>query len=406
MSRRLAVWLYDVRVADLEARGTDIRLRYTNAALEMWPANTAVVSCSMLVSRAWHPARVFLRGLLPEGDHLRQVAAVANVAASDTFALLARYGRDVAGALVITPHDQAPDESRWEAIPYTPAGLAADVVAVDENSTAWIHDDSELSLAGIQNKLLLISDGTGGWARPAGGRPSTHVLKIDDAARPGLVAAEYHALRLAQSVGLSNLEPELAAIGDRVCLIVRRFDRIIDQGSVQRVHQEDACQALRIDQDANGGRGKYEDSGGPSLRDVAGLLRRYGRDPIEELAALFRLTVLNVVVGNADAHGKNISVLLNRDGHIKVTPAYDIVPTVLWPRLRRHPAMAVNGCADITSISFDDLVAEGARWGLERNRCGRLIGDLSGLIAEVTIEHSPLAHHVRTMLDHLARPSA
>ena len=227
MSQRLAVWMYGIRVADLEARGANIRLRYTAAACDQWRTNTPLVSCSLPISRSWQPAARYLRGLLPEGDHLRQAAAAANVAASDTFGLLARYGRDVAGALVITQHNEQPDTSRWAKIPYSPAELEADVAALEDNSVAWIHDDSELSLAGLQNKLLLVGDGSGGWARPAGGQPSTHVLKLDDLARPGLVAAEYHALRLAEQIGISNLSPELAHVGERQCIIVRRYDRTI-----------------------------------------------------------------------------------------------------------------------------------------------------------------------------------
>jgi serine/threonine-protein kinase HipA len=397
--------MYGIRVADLEARGTDLRLRYTRAALDLWPTNIPLVSCSMPLSRAWHPARVFMRGLLPEGDHLRQVAAAANVAASDTFGLLARYGRDVAGALVVTGHDSVPDESTWSDIAYTSETLLADIAAIEEKTTAWIHDDSELSLAGLQNKLLLVerrADSGERWARPVGGQPSTHILKLDDPIRPGLVAAEYHALRLAQDVGLSTLEPEQATLGERAALIVRRYDRQSGMsGTLERVHQEDVCQALRFDHDANRGKGKYEVSGGPSLRDVAGLLQRYGADPTAEMTRLLQLTTLNVVVGNADAHGKNLSVLLARDGHIRMAPAYDLVPTVLWPNLRRRPAMTVNGRTDITAITTEDLVSEGARWGLNPDRGAAAVLNVVEAASNVVIQHDGLAQHVQTTLGRL-----
>lgn len=399
--------MYGIRVADLEARGTDLRLRYTKAALNGWPINTPLLSCSMPLSRAWHPARVFMRGLLPEGDHLRQVAAAANVAAADTFGLLARYGRDVAGALILTPHDREPDASMWSDIPYTAQTLLSDIEAIEEKTTAWIHDDSELSLAGLQNKLLLIERGANSgerWARPAGGQPSTHILKLDDPAHRGLIDAEYHALRLAQDIGLTTLDPEQSTIGKRSVLIVRRYDRVRGlNGTLERVHQEDVCQALGFDHEATRGRGKYEASGGPSLRDVAGLLRRYATDQTSEMTTLLKLTTLNIVVGNADAHGKNLSVLHARDGHIRLAPAYDLVPTVLWPNLRRRPAMTVNGCTDITSITREGLVSEGMRWGLSRDHCDTTIRTLLEAIEGSVIAHDGLDRHVAAMLKRLKK---
>ena len=279
------------------------------------------------------------------------------------------------------------------------------MAALEDNSVAWIHDDSELSLAGLQNKLLLVGDGSGGWARPAGGQPSTHVLKLDDLARPGLVAAEYHALRLAEQIGISNLSPELAHVGERQCIIVRRYDRTIDaSGTPLRHHQEDLCQALGFDQDANRGRGKYEAHGGPTLRDAAELLARFASVAAAELAALLRLTVLNVAVGNADAHGKNLSVLLAKDGHITLAPAYDVVPTVLWPKLRVRPAMTVNGRSDLTTITGADLIAEATRWGIPSTQSRSIISDTLQRIAAETIEHDGLARYVATSVPRLSAP--
>jgi hypothetical protein len=75
--------------------------------------------------------------------------------------MVARYGRDIAGALVVLDADQ---------------------------DLEGIHDDSELSIAGLQNKLLLVRLDDGGWARPVAGSPSTHILKLDSQSHPGVVA--------------------------------------------------------------------------------------------------------------------------------------------------------------------------------------------------------------------------
>ena len=114
MPDRLQVWLDGLHVADIERRGrndTRLRLRYTESALERWPRNTPLVSCSLPLGD--RPADVFpfATGLLPEGDALAALAARARISVADTFGLLDRYGRDVAGALVIGA--DAPDESRF-----------------------------------------------------------------------------------------------------------------------------------------------------------------------------------------------------------------------------------------------------------------------------------------------------
>lgn len=75
--------------------------------------------------------------------------------------MLARFGRDVAGAAVVSEHEPAPRKGYVEA--YDHPGLAAEVAGIGEHPLA-LHDDSELSLAGLQDKLLLVGTGTG-WGR-------------------------------------------------------------------------------------------------------------------------------------------------------------------------------------------------------------------------------------------------
>src|SRR5680860_1742090 len=220
--KRLGVWLDGVHVADLEQRRwPEIRCRYTPAALEAAPLNSPLISCSLPLGPRPLDAAAFCRGLLPEGQALQAMAARAGVAVDETFELLARYGRDVAGALTIA--EGTPSESNFGAAPYNAEGLAAAIEELDEFPLG-AHEDSELSLAGLQDKLLLVRLGDGRWARPTGGRPSTHILKADDARHPGLVVAEAHCLRLARAADLTTVDSELARFGDGPCLIVSRFD--------------------------------------------------------------------------------------------------------------------------------------------------------------------------------------
>ena len=96
----LGVWLDQTQVAELEQpRWPRIRLRYTKEALDGWPQNSPVISCSLPLARTAGDAFPFCLGLLPEGQALATMAAQAGLAANDVFGLLGRYGRDVAGAL-------------------------------------------------------------------------------------------------------------------------------------------------------------------------------------------------------------------------------------------------------------------------------------------------------------------
>ena len=201
---------------------------------------------------------------------------------------------------------------------------------------------------------------------------------------------------------------QLIQVGDADCVVVERYDRAVVDGVVVRIHQEDACQALGIDPDArDGGRGKYEEHGGPTLLDVARLLTSYAADPDAELARLLEHVTFTVVIGNADAHGKNVSLLHRAPEHLSLAPIYDAVPTALWPRLRPTTAMRINGRHLLAEVTGDDLVLEASRWGLGRRRakagaadaCGRLRAAAADIPARDGLDLAALVHRNLDRLD-------
>lgn len=362
------MWLGDERIAVLEQRRRyEITCRYTELGLNLWEANRPVISCSLPVDERLNDARAFCRGLLPEGRALEAAAQQAQVAVIDVFALLGRFGRDIAGALAISSLE--PGERRPTALPYAAGQLDEEVDALPDRPLA-LHDDSELSLDGLQNKLLLVRLSEGGWARPTHGYPSTHILKTDDVRHPGLIDAEASCLQLARAVGLTMITAELQDFADTRCLIVSRFDRhqTADGAMPVRIHQEDVCQATGIDPLANRGRAKYERHGGPSFRQVADLLSAYAIDPQEQLDKLVAVMTFNVLIGNADAHGKNLALLHDPIDTISLAPLYDTVPTLLWPKLRSDSAMSINRREDLREVAMSDLVAEASTWGYSASR--------------------------------------
>lgn len=371
----LGVWLDGTRVADLEQpRWPLVRLRYGEEALDRWPQNSPVISCSLPLTRAPADSVAFCVGLLPEGQALATVAAQAGIAANDVFALLARYGRDVAGALVIAAEEPAPRDGGVE--PYDEDGLSKEVEDLEEHPLG-AHEDSELSLAGLQDKLLLVRLPDGGWGRPLNGRPSTHILKREDTRFPGLIEAEGQCLALARAVDLTTVEAETLELGGHECLIVSRFDRVVaEDGGVRRIHQEDLCQALGIDPTGARGRAKYEQGrAGPSLRQLAELLDAYAEDPLAELDRLVAVVTYTVAIGNADAHGKNLALLHPTPETVSLAPLYDTVPTALWPQLRTDAAMAIGGQVALGDVSTKDIVREAIRWHHPAASAQRVVGE-------------------------------
>jgi serine/threonine-protein kinase HipA len=403
-AKRLGVWLDGVKVATLEAKKPwDLRCRYEAHLLASGEANRPLLSCSLPVTRQPAPATPWARGLLPEGNHLLALATKARVPTNYYADLLDRYGRDIAGAFEISV--EPPEPRNWTLEPYSDTALVEELRLVVDAPGFAVRDDSELSIAGLQNKLLVTALSDGRWARPCNGHPSTHIMKLADGRDSGLLAAEYACMQLAQRVGLTTVRTDLVTFDEIEVLIVERYDRKLDPatGTIKRLHQEDSCQALGVNIDTSQGRGKYERFGGPSFVQIAELLNRFGNPEIDH-RNLLRIVVFTALIGNADGHGKNISLLINTDsGRISLAPLYDTVPTALWPRLRATSAMSVNG--SFKPPTFSDLLAEASLWGVVASVALPIVeGVLSEIREAVELcTHTAVAELVCSRIDQLAR---
>jgi serine/threonine-protein kinase HipA len=225
------------------------------------------------------------------------------------------------------------------------------------------------SLAGFQRKALLGRTADGTWQLPHGDAPSTWILK-PDGPQP-MAANEATCLRLAAACGLTVPQTELLDVAGLAVLAVKRYDRQESSAGriPARVHQEDGCQAT-----AKPPGQKYEEQGGPALRDLASVLRDFG-DP-RDVTSLLRRTVFNMAVGNADAHAKNFSVLHEPDGPtIRLAPVYDVVSTIALQltdglgqpvQADTHLGQRVGGVADIRQVTVASLIDEAAAWGIRR----------------------------------------
>ena len=285
MSDRLAVWLYGDKVATIELERRRMRLRYTRQALESFPGGAPLLSLRLRVTDERYPngaVRSFLDGLLPEGEPRRVIAEDLGLRADDTFNLARALGRDCAGALVIQPDS--------EKAPPAPTTLTAEPLSDDElarlvenlrSAPLGVDQRVRISLAGVQEKLLLTRLPDGRWGRPIDGTPSTHILKPEIRNYPQTVENEAFCMRVAKHLGMAVADVETITVGGRQLIVVSRYDRVVaPSGVVERVHQEDFCQATGT-MPAK----KYEEDGGPSLRKIAAILSEADPDSLGPTAS-------------------------------------------------------------------------------------------------------------------------
>lgn len=363
----LHVFLGEEMLGVIEKRGPSrYRFTYSGSALESHQAGATVLSASLPVRSAVFAPREaapFFEGLLPEGTVRAAIARSFRLSEEDGFGLLETLGADCAGAVAVLSPDARPalagggrlrslDEQQLKQLiddlPRNPLGVSPDA------------GGARLSLGGIQHKLVLAGSGPSRLSQPLDGAPSTCLLKPDFGQYEDLVANEAFCMRVAATSGLRVAKADPIAIGSTSCLYVERFDRVHDaEGRVLRVHQEDACQALGLLPAA-----KYEENGGPSIVGIVELLRRLrGPYMARDINDFVHAALVNFLLGNSDAHGKNFALLYPADAGARLAPLYDIVSTVVYPDVTERMAMAIGGVDDPGQV-------DQAAWRRLAEECG------------------------------------
>jgi serine/threonine-protein kinase HipA len=380
---RLVAWLYGTPVAVL-IRGPEfrIRLEWCPEGIARWGLGSPALSVGLPIGAPIGLRDLrgldFFENMLPEGPALERMAALAGVRPVDTYGVLAAFGRDCAGAIMVLPDGNRPGGNVDNGYsPMTPGDLQRVIGALDLAPLGAAPERGfRPSLAGFQRKALLGRAGDGTWQLSSGDAPSTWILKPDG---PHAMAAnEATCLRLAAACGLPVPEAELLDVAGLPVLAVKRYDRqdAPAGGIPVRVHQEDGCQATGVPPGL-----KYEEQGGPALRDLADVIRNFG-DP-RDVASLLRRTTFNMAVGNADAHAKNFSVLHELDGPaVRLAPLYDVLSTIAlkltdsagWPiRADTHLGQRVGGQADIREVTAASLIDEAVSWGIRRHAASAVV---------------------------------
>lgn len=376
MSEPLSVRLSGIEIGGLLPDGS---LEWVSGWEDLAPLNSRALSCSIpFGTKAADPAP-FFGGLLPEGIGLDRLAREAGVASNDLYGLLAEVGADVGGSVTIGEPRPPVDpleivETEYEAILAKAQGYLRGSTVGGGGSSA----------TGVQAKIALTRyAATDPWLIGRGSTPSTHILKPVPHEHGARIRSEAALNDLARSLGLSNHDAWVESAGERDVLIVERYDRVRQaSNAIDRVHQEDAAQALGLPW---GGNDKYESvNQRAKLRNLAGLLRRAGSvfgaggSEREQLLALVTLQVLS---GNTDAHAKNYSLMLpplaagssGASVGIALADAYDVVPQKFFAPVPDPLAMSVNDVFDSSRVTAGDLVAEGTSWGIRASDATRVV---------------------------------
>lgn len=295
-------------------------------------------------SAASSTLRRFLDNLLPEGRALDIVATANRVSKNNIYGLIRELGQETSGALSFLPEDAQPmrDSASKREISHNELQHR---IRERARIPFMVWDGRvRMSIAGYQDKLAVYLDHDrlflveGAWA-------STHILKPEPPENrlPMLVANEHFCMCLARRLGLEAASVSILRLPDPV-LLIQRFDRAPEAERVRRLHIIDACQALNFPVAH-----KYErnfGSGGDvrHIRDGVSFQRLFSLAGYTVQKAVTRLglvrwALFNYLIGNCDAHGKNVSFFCTRDG-LWLAPFYDLVSAVQYQDLDHELAMA------------------------------------------------------------------
>ena len=326
--------------------------------------------------------RGFFAGILPDGSKREIIAKNLGISARNDFAMLEQIGGECAGAVTFIPAGEKLPERNYRYRPLTSGKLAEIFKMLPRRPLMAGEDGIRLSLAGAQDKFA-VHVHNGQISIPLGGAPSTHILKPAIEHFEGIVFNEAFCMKLAHAIGLQTAKAEVGKVEDIDYLLIERYDRIVlkDVGGaeyLERQHQEDFCQALGVIPD-----NKYQNEGGPSLKQCFDLLRELSSAPVIDLQGLLDAVIFNFLIGNHDAHGKNFSLLYGNE--TRLAPLYDVLSTAYYPDLAKKMAMKIGGEYESEKVqpkNFNQLADE---TGLAKPMVKRRVQE----VAETVLSKAP-----------------
>lgn len=280
----------------------------------------------------------FFANMLPEGSMRAYLAERAGVNPKREFFLLWALGKDLPGAVTIRPAD-------GEAWP-------PDTEDDDEHDEERSRKALRFSLAGVQLKFSAVMDSTGGLTVPAQGVGGEWIVKLPSLKFESVPENEFAMMSFARAIGMDVPDVKLVGIDEiegmpegigalkGPALAVKRFDRV--EG--EPVHIEDFAQIFGIFPED-----KYKKA---SYRNIAEVIAAEAGE--EDIAEFIRRLVFSVLIGNADMHLKNWSLIYRDRRAARLAPAYDFVSTIPYIADNKA-ALTLGRNKGMNEFSLDEL---------------------------------------------------
>jgi serine/threonine-protein kinase HipA len=353
MNNTLRVMADGVHMGTLLRNGKYLAFHYEPSWLES-PRRFAL-SLSMPLALREHPhasIEPFLWGLLPDNPQtLEEWGRYFQVSPRNAFRIISHVGEDCAGAVQFLREDSGePRVSGVQWLDVEEFSRRITLLLEHHGNTRLAGDGGQFSLAGAQPKLALHRHpDTGAWGVPQGNTPTTHILKPATGEFGGHVENEHFCLRLAAALGLRVCQSTVIRLDGHPVIVIERYDRLWREKHCLRIHQEDVCQALAIHHSR-----KYQNDGGPGVRETAALLRDQSTDPATDIAAFADALLFNWLIAGTDAHAKNYSLLIAAGPQVRLTPLYDLASALPYPQRidlqKARLAMKIGGSYRLREI--------------------------------------------------------
>lgn len=319
----------------------------------------------------------FFSGLLPEEDSRKKIADYLHISETSTLKLLEALGGECAGVISILSEEDSLsvetsyklDSKNYELLDDN--RLSEFIEKMNTRPLIKADDKLRLSLAGAQEKLALTKI-NGEWYLPLNGAPSTHILKpTRTGSLSSLAQNEYICMKLAKKFGLSVPDVDLLNIAGKDIFVVERYDRLKETNTIQRLHQEDFCQALGIMSTS-----KYQNDGGPGIADIFNVILKVCTVPALESQKFLRYMLFNYLIGNCDSHGKNYS-LLYKNNRVELSPLYDVVSTIIYSGLTEKLSMKIGKHYEIQKVSKEDFSLLAESLNIKHSVLSKIFGDFA-----------------------------
>ena len=334
----------------------------------------------------------FFSNLLPEGPLRDYLAKRAGVKPMREYSLLETLGLDLPGAITVRPRG---------------SGEIDDVDTPDDEQAgdngAGTHEAAlRFSLAGVQLKFSAVQKAQGGLTIPASGRGGDWIIKLPSMRFPAVAANEFSIMRLARAMGMDIPDVELLPLDqieglpeglgkfEEDAFAIRRFDRPLNRPPV---HIEDFAQVFGVYPAEKYDKGSY--------RNIAKVLwLETGEDGVSEF---IRRLVFNALIGNADMHLKNWSLIYPDGRTPKLAPGYDFLSTTLYLP-DENAALKFARTKKVAELTLGELIHMAAKAGIPEALAKDTVTDAVDRFHQVWSQeraHLPISSALETEIERL-----